>query len=70
MNMPDEKSRNYLGAAAITSIHTMASVLFPTCSSDSCANVASVDVYSEVECLAGSYGEAIEAELLINNSNK
>ncbi len=66
MNMPYVKSRNYLGAAAITSVHSMASILLPTCSSDSCSNFASINVYFEVECLAGSYGEAMEANPITN----
>ena len=59
----------YLGAAATTSVHSMAFILLVTCSSDSCSDDASVNVYSEVECLAGSYGEAIEANPIINSSN-
>ena len=66
MDMPYVKSRSYLGAAAITSVHSMASILLPTCSRDRCSDVASVNVYSEVERLAKSYGEAIEANPIVN----
>ena len=69
MNMPYEKSQNHLGAAAITFVHSMASILFPTCSRDSCSDVASINVHCKAECLSGSYKEAIKTNPTIDSSN-
>ena len=63
------ESLSYLRVAYISSVHSTASILISACSNDSCSKYASVNVYSDVQCLAESYGEVIEDSPPINCSN-
>ena len=65
-NMPYMNLEAYLRVAVISSVHSTVSILVLACSNNGFSIVASVNVCSDVQCLAESYGKAMEDSPMIN----